>query len=52
MAEDRTALIVATKHLAVFTAGDGQLHVAFHVGILRTAIDGLGSGCTTAHDHD
>ena len=33
---DGTALVVTAKHLAEVAVGDGQLHVAVHIRIVRT----------------
>ena len=52
MAKDGTALIVTTEHLAILSASDGQLHIAFDVSVHRTAIDILCPGFTTTHHHD
>ena len=52
MTENSTALVVTAKHLAIFSAGDGQFHITFHVGIHRTSIDGLRPAFTTSHHHN
>ena len=52
IALDDTAEVVATEHLAEGSAGDGQLHMAVDVGIVRAGKHQLGL-CRrhTAHDH-
>ena len=55
MSEDGTALVVAAKHLTETSAGDGQLHITFDVGILGTAIHLVRRVLVTrhtAHDHN
>ena len=39
MAPDDTTLVVAAEYLAEVTGGNGQLHIAVHIGIVGSGVN-------------